>query len=365
MPLRGQRKILTKRKRKRSKSAPPVLQSPLKRIKRKQWTNEQMEKALEKVKSGNTSVNQAAKDHGVPPTTLKNRVSGRVEHNTNPGPSRCLNETEGKEFADFLMQTTSVGYGRSKLRSRNAKNIIVTSSSVAGTVAQSVSTILATPTTSVSPLANYLVHPVQSTTPTAPKRSVPQARLLTSDENLALLEQKENAKKMALLEKEKRKIEPAEKKQKRQEVLRQRKADRARKAEEKARLQQEKAKKQPTRGRKKSTVTDDVTASDAAITTTTAAIVSTTVSTVTSVPSTSIPLTTDCDTTQSTSEVIDPNKCCMCFVTYEDDVLDGAGAEWISCKCGRWLHEDCVEDVVKDSTGDERYCSFCIDKYTI
>ena len=174
MPLRGQRKILTKRKRKRSKSAPPVLQSPLKRIKRKQWTNKQMEKALEKVKSGNTSINQVAKDHGVPPTTLKNRVSGRVEHNTNPGPSRYLNETEEKEFADFLMQTSSVGYERSKLRSRNAENIIVTSSSsVAGTVAQSVSTILATPTTSVSPLANYLVHPVQSTTPTAQKRSVP------------------------------------------------------------------------------------------------------------------------------------------------------------------------------------------------
>ena len=206
MPLRGQRKILTKRK--RSKSAPPVLQSPLKRIKRKQWTNEHMEKALEKVKSGNTSINQAAKDHGVPPTTLKNRVSGRVEHNTNPGPSRYLNETEEKEFEDFLMQTSSVGYGRSKLRSRNAENIIVTSSSVAGTVTQSVSTILATPTTSVSPLANYLVHPVQSTTPTAPKRSVPWARLLTSNESLALLEQKQNG----TFRKRKRKIERAEKK---------------------------------------------------------------------------------------------------------------------------------------------------------
>ena len=42
-----------------------------------------------------------------------------------------------------------------------------------------------------------------------------------------------------------------------------------------------------------------------------------------------------------------------------------AGAEWISCKCGRWLHESCVEDVVKDNAGDECYCSFCIDKYTI
>ena len=91
-------------------------------------------------------------------------------------------------------------------------SIIVTSSPVAETVTQKVTTVLGTPTTSVSPLADYLVHPVQKTTPTAPKGSVPRARLLTSDESLALLEQKENTKKMALLEKEKKKIERAEKK---------------------------------------------------------------------------------------------------------------------------------------------------------
>ncbi len=92
---------------------------------------------------------------------------------------------------------------------------------------------------------------------------------------------------------------------------------------------------------------------------------------VTSVPSTStstVACTRDHVTTQSsesTGEEIDPNKCSMCFVSYEDDILEGAGAEWIFCKCGRWLHEDCVEDVVKDSTEDEHYCSFCIDKYSV
>ena len=30
-----------------------------------------------------------------------------------------------------------------------------------------------------------------------------------------------------------------------------------------------------------------------------------------------------------------------------------------------FIHEDCVEDVVNDSDGVERYCSFCVDKYTI
>jgi len=40
----------------------------------------------------------------------------------------------------------------------------------------------------------------------------------------------------------------------------------------------------------------------------------------------------------------------MCFVSYEDDVLEGAGTEWIFCKCSRWLHEDCVEDVVMEKS---------------
>ena len=55
----------------------------------------------------------------------------------------------------------------------------------------------------------------------------------------------------------------------------------------------------------------------------------------------------------------------MCFVHYADDILDGSGADWIFCKCGRWLHEDCVEDVVKDNNDDETYCSLCFDKYTV
>ena len=45
--------------------------------------------------------------------------------------------------------------------------------------------------------------------------------------------------------------------------------------------------------------------------------------------------------------------CCMCFVHYKDDVLEGLGADWIFCKCGRWLYEGCVEDVIKDNDDDE------------
>ena len=60
-----------------------------------------MKEALEAVAYAETSINQATKDYGVPLTTLKDRVSWRVEHGMNPGRPKYLNETEEKEFAEF------------------------------------------------------------------------------------------------------------------------------------------------------------------------------------------------------------------------------------------------------------------------
>ena len=105
-----------KRKRiggKRSKSAPAVLirRSPVKR--RKQWTNIQMEKAMEAVMSG-VGINRAAMEHGVPRTTLKDRISGRVDHGDNPGPAPYLSKEEEKELGAFLKRSAALGYGKSR-----------------------------------------------------------------------------------------------------------------------------------------------------------------------------------------------------------------------------------------------------------
>ena len=54
---------------------------------------------------------------------------------------------------------------------------------------------------------------------------------------------------------------------------------------------------------------------------------------------------------------INVNVCGMCFAKYEDDILSGSGAEWISCSCGRWLHEECAENCVIDNNGKEHLCS--------
>jgi len=244
------------------------------------------------------------------------------------------------------------------------------------------------PKNSTPPFREFLIYPatipITSGTPAPPKRSVPKARLLTSDESLAIIEEKEKAKKDALLEKERKKAERIAKKQQREEEMKKKKEERARKAEERAR---EKAKKQQeksrtkTRGSAKRKSTDQNVASaqnESAATGTTTTIITRTatsgarnddVSVTNAVANgsslNSASVTCHGQDPATDGEDIDPDTCCMCFGSYEDDVIDGGGAQWISCRCGRWLHEDCVEETVVDSDGHQRFCIFCVDKYTM
>ncbi len=57
------------------------------------------------------STSVAARDHGVPITTLKNRLSGRVIHGTNPGPVLYLNSREEK-LIEYLSEANKLGYGK-------------------------------------------------------------------------------------------------------------------------------------------------------------------------------------------------------------------------------------------------------------
>ena len=84
------------RARKRSVSAPAAITLSRRPSKRKQWSDEDMVTAIKAVKSG-MGVKRAAEQHGVPLTTLGDRISGRVIHVTKPGPKPYLNEEE-KEF---------------------------------------------------------------------------------------------------------------------------------------------------------------------------------------------------------------------------------------------------------------------------
>ena len=68
------------------------------------WTDAQMQATMKSVQDGISGVNQAATDHGVPKTTLKDRLSGHVTHGINPGPRPYLNKTEESELSQFVLQ---------------------------------------------------------------------------------------------------------------------------------------------------------------------------------------------------------------------------------------------------------------------
>lgn len=110
MPRRG-------RKRLRSKSAPPSIDSRRPK-RRKNWSNEAMLAALEAVKSG-TSVKRAAAEHGVPRTTLQDRHLGRVVHGVKPGPKSYLTCTEERELGEFVEVVGQIGYGKTRKQIKN------------------------------------------------------------------------------------------------------------------------------------------------------------------------------------------------------------------------------------------------------
>ena len=57
--------------------------------------------AMKVVEEGG-AVRTAAREHGVPYSTLKDRLRGRVQHDTKPGPRPYLNCTEEADLGDFL-----------------------------------------------------------------------------------------------------------------------------------------------------------------------------------------------------------------------------------------------------------------------
>ena len=60
------------------------------------------------------------------------------------------------------------------------------------------------------------------------------------------------------------------------------------------------------------------------------------------------------------SSDIDSNQCCVCFRTYEDDIDEGTGLEWVECSCKRWLHEECIDyEIECGGDGQELLCPFC------
>ena len=62
--------------------------------------------AITAVKEG-TAILRAAKEHGVPRSTLQDRILGKTVHGTKPGPRE-------NELTDFLVDTAKAGFGNTR-----------------------------------------------------------------------------------------------------------------------------------------------------------------------------------------------------------------------------------------------------------
>ena len=101
------------RRRKRLHSAPATLDcGTSNKTKRKQWTNESMDKAIQAVKRGRSSVQRAAIEHGVPQQTLHYRISGRVKHGTNPGPKPFCHKLKKQTWQVFWRRLLKLDMSR-------------------------------------------------------------------------------------------------------------------------------------------------------------------------------------------------------------------------------------------------------------
>ena len=70
--------------------------------------------ALQAVKDGELGVNRVVATYGIPCTTLKDRLSGRVVHGVNPGPQPYLDPKEEKHLAEYLIEAASLGCGKTR-----------------------------------------------------------------------------------------------------------------------------------------------------------------------------------------------------------------------------------------------------------
>jgi len=59
-------------------------------------------------------VNRAAKEFGMPRTTLKDRLSGTVQHGRKSGPKPYLSPDEEKELVIFVIDVCKMGQGKMK-----------------------------------------------------------------------------------------------------------------------------------------------------------------------------------------------------------------------------------------------------------
>ncbi|XP_071944741.1 uncharacterized protein [Antedon mediterranea] len=75
------------------------------------WNKQSMQEAYEAVKAGSLSLRAAAKQYGVPKTTLQRRLSGKVDVTSSASRATVLTASEETELKNYILHMESVGFG--------------------------------------------------------------------------------------------------------------------------------------------------------------------------------------------------------------------------------------------------------------
>ena len=189
------------------------------------------------------------------------------------------------------------------------------------------------------------------------------ASVLTSAECLAMLEEKQLQKKKETEEKEKEREEKKKQREeeakrkvaKREEKKKQREALMKKKDEEKRKKDQEKTNQRVRKAQEKATNLKGKPAKQAIASNMD---VPTRKRVADTAEPSEPPPSKKMKVKDSSGTEVNQNQCCICFGTFDKGV--GTDREWVECACTRWLHEDCVEEVVVDVSGLERLCPLCL-----
>ena len=207
----------------------------------------------------------------------------------------------------------------------------------------------------VSPVSKYLTTPTASSKPSAPSqsRAITGARVLTSDQCLALIQEKE-------LKKKKQEEEKENRKKIREEKRKQKEEEKQKKAEEKAKREQEKIRKAAEKeaekarraeaSKRKAQERREAEASKRAKSSEQSGGESSSRSTRLRARQPAVP---------QLDPLVRSDVCCVCNQSYEEDMELGGGVKWVQCACLRWLHEDCVIGSSVASNGHVQLCPFC------
>ena len=82
--------------------------------KMKNWKKEDLEKAIESVHNGCSSIRKAASEYNIPKSTLQVYTSSNADRDRRQGPANILTTEEERKIVQWIQEMAEIGYGQTR-----------------------------------------------------------------------------------------------------------------------------------------------------------------------------------------------------------------------------------------------------------